>query len=351
MEEPYNGPGKPTHHRADGTNYVMQTGNEYHNIWPVYDWQKISGATIVQKPALYPPNEIQKDGLTDFVGAVTDGLLGAVAFDFISPHDFVHAKKAWFFFDGAYVCLGSGIYCNQRLPVATTVNQCLLRSEVTVSQDGKAEVLPEGHRELEQVNWVHHDRVGYIFPDSATVNVSNQMQSGRWSDITDEKNISDALVQEKVFLLWFNHGERPDKASYQYIVVPNVTAAQLRENARHEVEILANTPDIQGVKHVKSGICQLAFYKAGEMDISKETKVKSDSQGMVMIQMRENRIAKMTVADPSRKLSRMNLTISGLYHAKGDHFFTMSDERQNNTLWLIDLPQGVYAGTSVTVAL
>ncbi|MDP6040133.1 MAG: polysaccharide lyase family 8 super-sandwich domain-containing protein, partial [Candidatus Latescibacteria bacterium] len=82
MEVPYNGPGKPTHHRADGTNYLMLKGDEYHNIWPVYDWQKISGTTIVQKPELHPPTEIQKDGFTDFVGAVTDGLLGAVVFDF-----------------------------------------------------------------------------------------------------------------------------------------------------------------------------------------------------------------------------------------------------------------------------
>jgi chondroitin AC lyase len=35
MEEPYNGPGKPTHHRADGTNYLMLKGDEYHKIWPV----------------------------------------------------------------------------------------------------------------------------------------------------------------------------------------------------------------------------------------------------------------------------------------------------------------------------
>ena len=102
MEVPYNGPGKPTHHRADGTNYLMLRGDEYHNIWPVYDWQKISGTTIVQKPELHPPSEIQKEGLTDFVGAVTDGLIGAVAFDFKSPHDLVGAKKAWFFFDDEY---------------------------------------------------------------------------------------------------------------------------------------------------------------------------------------------------------------------------------------------------------
>ncbi len=97
MEMPYNGPGKPTHHRADGTNYLFLKGDEYHNIWPVYDWQKISGTTVLQKPKLHGPQDIQKKGLTSFVGAVTDGLYGAVAFDFRSPHDGVEAKKSWFF--------------------------------------------------------------------------------------------------------------------------------------------------------------------------------------------------------------------------------------------------------------
>ncbi len=99
MEVPYNGPGKTTHHRADGTNYLMLTGDEYHDIWPVYDWQKISGTTIMQKPKLYGPEDIRKEGLRDFVGAVTDGLYGAVAFDFKSAHDMLAAKKSWFFFE------------------------------------------------------------------------------------------------------------------------------------------------------------------------------------------------------------------------------------------------------------
>jgi len=137
MEMPYNGPGKPTHHRADGTNYLLMKGDEYLNIWPVYDWQKISGTTILQKPKLHGPEEIQKKGLTSFVGAVTDGLYGAVAFDFKSPHDGVEAKKSWFFFDDEYICLGTDIRSDVKLPVATTINQALLRGNVLVMQDGK----------------------------------------------------------------------------------------------------------------------------------------------------------------------------------------------------------------------
>ena len=351
MEVPYNGPGKTTHHRADGTNYIMLKGDEYHNIWAAYDWQKISGTTIMQKPELYGPTEIQKDGLTDFVGAVTDGLYGAVAFDFKSPHDMTEAKKSWFFFDEEYVCLGTDIKSRPNLPVVTTLNQVLMRSDVTIMQDDKTKKLPDGNHKLDHVKWVYQDKIGYIFTDPATVNLSNQVEQGRWSDITDQKNISEEIVSEEVFMLWFDHGNRPDNAAYQYIVVPGVSEKELMEtssNNRH-IEIILNTSDIQAVKSNKLGIIQLAFYRAGEVEISDGSKFRMDSQGMAMLKMKGNRIEELSVSDPSRKLSRILITVPGIYNVSGDNFIAFPDNDHNNTLIIIDLPQGVFAGKSVTV--
>ncbi|GAB3700408.1 polysaccharide lyase 8 family protein [Spirosoma flavus] len=349
MEEPYNGPGKTTHHRADGTNYLMLKGDEYQNIWPVYNWQKISGTTIVQKPQLPGPNEIQKAGLTDFVGAVTDGLYGAVVFDFKSPHDPLEAKKSWFFFDKEYVCLGTGIKSTADLPVFTTVNQVLMHGDVRMMQDGKQQNVPKGSRTLDKVKWVYHDKIGYIFPQPTTVSLSNQAETGRWSDITDQKNISTEVVSEDVFSLWFNHGNKPTGASYQYIVVPAVTEKQVAESAANNrsIEILSNTADIQAVKHNQSGIIQLALYKAGTLTIDKGTQVSLDNPGMAMLKMESGRLKELTLADPSRKLSKISFSVSGKYKTKGENFRTEVDETKNSTLFTVDLPQGVYAGKSV----
>ncbi|MBT33508.1 MAG: chondroitin lyase, partial [Thalassobius sp.] len=109
MEWPYNGEGLLNHYRGDGVNHISITGMECADIWPVYDYQKIPGTTILQKPEMDSEDDVQKPGLTDFVGAVTDSMYAAVAFDFRSPHDDVKAKKSWFFFDDIYVCLGAGI--------------------------------------------------------------------------------------------------------------------------------------------------------------------------------------------------------------------------------------------------
>lgn len=353
MEMPYNGPGKPTHHRADGTNYLMLKGDEYHNIWPVYDWQKISGTTIMQKPKLHGIDSIQLEGLTDFVGAVTDGLYGAVAFDFKSPHDLLEAKKSWFFFDQEYVCLGTDIKSPSDLPLATTVNQVLMRSEVSVEQDGLFKKLPPGSRRLDHINWVYQDRIGYIFPEPATVHLSNQEEKGRWSDITDQKNISQNIVSLQVFKLWFDHGNTPDKASYQYIVVPNVSEEEMRTTRgnNRDIDIIANSADIQAVNHRGLGICQFAFYRAGEIEIAPGTRVAMDSHGMAMLKLEGERVGELTVSDPSRKLNQLIVTISGIYEGQGDDFITYPNREKGSTRILVDLPQGVYAGKSITLKL
>ena len=55
------------------------------------------------------------------------------------------------------------------LPVATTINQVLMRSDVIIMREANAIKLPEGNRKLDDVKWVYQDRIGYIFPDPATV--------------------------------------------------------------------------------------------------------------------------------------------------------------------------------------
>ena len=353
MEEPYNGPGKPTHHRADGTNYLMLKGDEYHNIWPVYDWQKISGTTIMQKPKLHGPENIQLDGFTDFVGAVTDGLYGAVALDFISPHDLVKARKSWFFFDEEYVCLGTDIHSRPDLPVATTVNQTLLRSDVTIMKDGEVSKLPRGSHKLSQLKFVHQDKVGYIFPSPTTVQVSNQEEKGRWSDITDQKNISTEVIGMDVFKVWFDHGKSPDSASYEYIVVPGVSEQELIETSGNNrgIKIIANTSEVHAVSNNKLGISQIAFYKAADVKVTDYLTVRMDGPGMAMLKIRDDKAYELTVSDPTRKLSRVMVTLSGKYNVDGDHQISLADTNGGSTLIILDLPTGVYAGKSISVRL
>ena len=67
--------------------------------------------------------------------------------------------------------------------------------------------------------------------------------------------------------------------------------------------------------------------------------------------MAGNKVKELTVADPSRNLSRILITLPTIYTTKGDGFICLPNEKGNNTIIIVDLPQGVYLGKSVTIKL
>lgn len=350
MEQPYNSEGLFNHHRGDGTNHLSVTGDEYYDIAPVFDYQKIPGTTVMQKPKMPSEEEIQKLGYTDFVGAVTDGKYAAVAFDFRSPHDPLIARKSWFFFDDEYVCLGAGISCKRELPVVTTLNQCLLRDDVTISSENQQKVIEKGEKNFDKVDWVFQDGVGYVFPESTSVNIKNSEANGSWYLINKQTDSPKDEITLDVFKLWLDHGERPSDETYEYIVVPATTMADLEQNtSRQNIEILTNEPELQAVRHKNLGIIQVVFYKAGEVEFAEGQKLKADTPGIVMLKMKNEKVSKIAVADPNRELGKAHISISTRVQADDEKFIMVWNEKTKMSEISIDLPQGVYAGSSVTI--
>ena len=352
MEVGYNSEGLLNHHRGDGTNHITRTGKEYDDIFPVFDYQKIPGATIMQKPKLPDPEEIQKLGLTDFVGAVSDGTYGAVAFDFKSPHDPLIARKSWFFFDDAYVCLGAGISCREQLPVVTTLNQCLLQGDVVISSANQSSVIPKGEREYENVDWVFHDGIGYLFPESTKIGLMNQTTTGSWWDINKQTSTPKGEVRKDVFKLWLDHGRRPSDATYAYIVVPATSLEKMQQdNEGEKIDILVNNPYIQAVNNTVTGISQAVFYKGGEIKIGGKMMLASDNPGIVMVKMKNGTISQISVSDPNRELTRFNLFLSTRIEGSGENWYTVWNGAKGGTHITIELPRDNYAGDSVTIEL
>ncbi len=352
MEEPYNGEGLLNHHRGDGANHVYTTGTEYFDIAPVLDYQKIPGATIMQKTELPSPDQIQKKGLTDFVGAVTDGKYGAAAFDFKSPHDPLSAKKSWFFFDKEYVCLGAGINCNSGLPVVTTLNQCLLNGDVYVLDENGNRKIEKGERQIEKVNWIFHNGIGYIFIKPENVNIKNDKATGSWYSINKQAGSPREEIQKDVFKIWLNHDENPSDEKYGYIVVPAITKDELQKNiSKKQIEVLANNTKIQAVKNRKLNLAEVVFYEQGEVEIGENIWLNSRTPGIVMVKMEEGKIAEISVADPTEKLKSMEVRFNIPVQKKGENFNAIYDRISGVSYITVDLPQGVYAGKSVTVDL
>jgi len=353
MEEPYNGEGLTNHHRGDGVNYLSLVGDEFNPLTPVYDWQKIPGATILRKPSLPPESQIQKWGVMDFAGAATDGSYGVVGFDFISPHDPVKARKSWFFFDNEYVCLGAGVSSRSPLPLATTVEQCALKGDVTVGTPDYNGILPVGIQEREGVTgWVFHAGVGYVFPQPMHVVLSNMAQKGSWSLVTTQVGTSRDEISKDVFKLWIDHGKFVRNGSYSYIVIPASTVEKVRAAASDlPVTILSNTSDLQAVWHKNLNMLQAVFYRTGAIEFADGIRLELDSPGIIMVRTENGRVKEITVSDPERKSGKISFSLNRKISLGDDKARVVHGDGNDASLVSVVLPQGDFAGSSVVVRI
>lgn len=349
MEAPHNEESLKMHHYADGANFISVTGKEYFDIYPVWDWQKIPGTTIVQKPVLPHWNQIVKKGKTDFVGAVSDGLYGAATFDFDSPHDPLTAKKAWFFFDNEYVCLGAGIKSSAGFPVATTLNQCLLKGDVIVQSGNEKKTLSKGDHQVKAVSWVLHDGVAYIFPKQTNVSLNNRAYSGSWHSIVNSTRTSRADEETKeLFSLWIDHGLKPENASYEYIVAPGAAISGINpEKVSSKLKVLSNTSELQAVQNQELNITQIVFYQPGKMAISDDITITASAPCIVLIKSSEQNIEQITVADPTRKLHSIQLGITSGFTGSTASWKAKWNKKEKTSDIFISLPTAADAGKSI----
>lgn len=70
-----------------------------------------------------------------------------------------------------------------------------------------------------------------------------------------------------------------------------------------------------------------------------------------MVQLLPNDQIKITVSDPNRELGAMHLSLSKRIETEGENFMAFWNERKQESEIIIDLPQGQYAGSSVSVGL
>ena len=223
---------------------------------------------------------------------------------------------------------------------------------MTVSFDQTNTVIERGERQFSTVDWIYQDGVGYVFPEPATVNIKNNMASGSWWKINKQSDSPKDEINTEVFKVWLDHGKRPSNAKYEYIVVPATTISELERNiSKNNIEILSNTPDIQAVKNTDSQICQVVFYKAGEIEVAENFKLASDHPGIVMLKMDGNKVIKISVQDPNRELDNYHLSISQKIENPGQYLNAVWNAKENLTHITIRLPRLNYRGSSVTINL
>ncbi len=333
------------YHLSDGAYFLMQRGDEYHNIQPTWDWRKLPGVTFKETDATLPyGDDIKQTGNTDFVGGVSNGIIGAAAMDYAKED--VRARKAWFFFNKGWVCLGAGISSETNERVSTSVNQCLLKSEVTLLRDGKLTAHNGQELRADDLQGIHHDGVGYALLETQPAVLRTAPQTGTWTSL-EERSTRREPVTHDVFNLWIDHGPRPENGEYAYMLIPGVTPEVFSEFVQNPpIRILANQSNLQAVYLEEEQTIQAAFYQAGSIVLDSHTTLQVEQPCLVMLKLEKDTIT-LSVADPTQTLKQVQLSLSGSYIAEG---CTIHTNTKRTTL-TADLPLSAYAGRTIQLEL
>jgi chondroitin AC lyase len=288
-----------------GNTFLRQRGDEYQDIFPVWDWRYLPGVTAPEYEGLGGAWGKHLHQST-FVGGVSNGLYGVTAMD-LNVMD-ITAKKAWFHFADEIVALGAGINANsgdsKDKRIHTTVNQTVSNGRVII--DGKE--LKQAQQSIENATWLHHDNVGYVFALPWQGQVSQQAKTGSWQRINNSQN-SDLLTKD-VFLLKISHGNKVSDGQYQYTLLPAKTVAQTQQYAKSPaVEILQNNSSIQAVYHKGLNTSGMVFYQAGTTELASGLVLSVDKPCIVLLEEKHQQVV-VSVSVPDVLAQRVEVNLA-----------------------------------------
>lgn len=315
----------------DASMNLVRRGDEYFNIMPAWEWDKIPGVTARDyDTAVTMKKNWGIYGSTDFVGGLSDSLFGITVYT--QNYDDVAAKKSYFFFDKEIVCLGSGIRSKAPQPITTTVNQCWNRGKVVTNTKEGTNLLKKPGT-FSNINWVWHDSVAYIFKENTEVSVSTNVQSGNWTTINKNNK---GEVKGSVFKTWIHHGLAPQAKTYAYIVVPGISEKEMNQFDHSSIHIISNTEKLQAVEHKNLGIVQATFFEPGLLKTDDIT-IETDQACVLQLAYTDKKEVKLSIADPTQKLSQLQVEIS---------VGTITQRKLK-----VRLPEGHYTGSTTTLTL
>lgn len=301
-------------HTSDGMLYLYDADllQFEDSFWPTVDPERLPGTTAIA--GSHPPEG--QFGGSSAVGGTSLEKYGAVMMQLNVFQGRLQAKKSWFLFDEEVVALGADIQSTVAgKRIQTIVDNRRLRS---------ARVGPLVRRR--GARWATlpasplSPPIGYFFPgsgqgpgpgsgpgpgpDSTAIRCRRAVRTGSWHDIDDgsPKTPVSATYQT----IWIDHGVRPRRARYAYVLLPGKDAAGTEAYAaRPAVRVLVNSANAQAVMHQALGITAVSFWTPGTTAAG----ITADAVCAVMLR-RESDCVSIAVSDPTQARTRpIHITI------------------------------------------
>lgn len=296
---------------SDGATCLRVSGDEYFDIFPLWNWNCIPGVTAPEKGNVLEPAGWGTRGKAVFSGGVSDGCYSVMAYDM---DDFgVKARKSWFMFDREVVCLGAGICKTTAGRVLTTVDQ--------VRYD----------RARSSGNRILHRNILYYFPYGNAGDTVFTVKRKSWADINYNESLE--LLDGEMYHIYIDHGERPEQARYAYILVPGVS--DFSDYDSTAVAILRNDALMQAVYQKKLDVLQLICYEAGRFE-GQELELEVDIPCVVMVRGVCSQNPELYLSDPMQNKKQVKIC------------YTNRDKRVER---VVDLPGDDRKGSTIKIEI
>ncbi|WNJ19750.1 polysaccharide lyase family 8 super-sandwich domain-containing protein [Pontibacter sp. G13] len=349
------------YHTADGTVFAFVDGDEYDNVRIAWNLNALPGLTTEQKPSGMPDmSNAGGESNNSFANGVTDREHSVAAFDYNKKNAWTtaRAQKGYFLFEDDWVFLGSNI--RQTGPAGydiwTTLNQPEWRTDITYNVNGNQATIAVGNdksldfNNISQTAWFHQDGIGYVIIPDGTVNIKMVAESrtGNWNDLDASQKSETATVN--VFQLSINHGKSPQEGTYQYIMVPDVTAAEMPAYvANMPVTILENDKDKQAVSHKNLNKTQMVFYSPNQK-ITTESgiEVSTDIPAIMMLTEETGGKLKISVSDANHSgADKIHIKIAQEVNGNNVTY----DAASGTSTITVNLQTGLYLGRQEDIEL
>ncbi|MEG1879811.1 MAG: polysaccharide lyase family 8 super-sandwich domain-containing protein, partial [Oscillospiraceae bacterium] len=332
---------------SDGVTAIMPTGNEYENIYPLWDWNKIPGTTT-------PQGGLKKledwadwngehlwdwKGNRNFVGGVSDGKYGAAVMDY--SRDGLDAKKSWFMFDDEMVALGNEINSYTDMNIYTNINQTTRVGDVVMGKNGKISKVSDGTTNTKDADFIWNNGVGYVAKD-AEVTLENR--TGKWSTINGGNK--EGTETKDIFQMGLNHGVKPNNGKYEYRVVFGNTAEEMTEYVKNNpIKVLRNDDKVQAVYNSDLKMVQAVFLKTDTLTLPTGMTIYSNKKCMLMATENSDGSITMTVSNPANEAKDLQITVNKTLPILNSLRMVNGE---GTTKIMFRLNEGVYAGSSTT---
>ncbi|WP_372775688.1 polysaccharide lyase family 8 super-sandwich domain-containing protein [Mangrovibacterium sp.] len=293
-----NGENQLGYHLGDGTNLIYRRGDEYHEIYPVWNWKKLPGTTTVQDTAKLPvltwsgyKNE------SHFTGGLKSEAVGITAFKY--RRDSLQANKSYFFIDNKIYALGSAITTNRNFNVVTTINQCYKKGDVHIAKNN------------ETITSVWHDSIAYVSLCRQQLKVNQGVQTGNWQRILTWQN--DSLISKDIFSLEVNHGTQPVNGKYAYVSIVGVSEAEAGQAIEKCLgTIIAHSDEVHALSFNQGRTIAISAFEPCEIEIGDKKKLVIKSPCLLCLNRLNDGWA-IDAVDPSQQQEKLSFEITGKY--------------------------------------